>query len=87
MNQFHPAAQMYMGESKCREHVFVAQELQGGYWGHTITLRRGCKGEEELATVRVLATIGHGQDTRATVLELQRRLLIVERCPMYAVPP
>jgi hypothetical protein len=51
----------------------------------TVTLRGNSKGEEELAAVGVFATICHGQNPYATVLELQSWLLVVECCAMNAV--
>jgi hypothetical protein len=51
----------------------------------TITLRCRPQCEEELAAVAVLAAVGHAEDARSVVLQLEPRLLIIELAAIYAV--
>ena len=61
----------------------TTQRMGGG--GRTVTTRRGCEREEELAAVGVLTRVGHRHSPRRVVLQLEPRLLIVELAAVDAV--
>lgn len=55
---------------------------------HVLAVALGgrAQGDEDLAGVAILPRVGHAHDPHALVLQLQRRLLIVELAPVDAVP-
>lgn len=53
--------------------------------GRTVALRCGREREEELAAVGVFARVGHREDARSVVLELEGGLLVVEGAAVDAV--